>query len=159
MLVALLQGCGTATPYQPLAEGYGFGQQQLETNRYRVYFSGNSLTPRETVENYLLYRAAELTLNNGKDYFVIADQGTEVNTVYRSHFDTFGGYGAYRWHPSSFGALGLGTGTSMPVTRYEAVANILIFSGQKPQTDPKAFDAREIKTRLEPTVVRPSEKA
>lgn len=43
----LLAACGTATPYQPALDGYGFKEQKIEGNRYRVSFSGNSLTPRE----------------------------------------------------------------------------------------------------------------
>jgi hypothetical protein len=40
----------------------GYSDQQIESNRFRVSFAGNSLTARETVERYLLYRAAELTV-------------------------------------------------------------------------------------------------
>ncbi len=47
----------------------GYSEQQLEPNRWRVTFSGNSLTDRRTVENYLLYRSAELTLSQGFDWF------------------------------------------------------------------------------------------
>jgi hypothetical protein len=39
----------------------GYSEQQIENNRFRVQFAGNSLTDRKTVETYLLYRAAELT--------------------------------------------------------------------------------------------------
>ncbi len=51
---------------QPIAsasrvEG-GYTSAQLAPDRWQVTFSGNSLTSRETVEDYLLYRAAELTL-------------------------------------------------------------------------------------------------
>jgi len=58
-----LAACATATPYQPASEpgGYdGFSQQMIENDRARITFGGNSLTNRETVENYLLYRAAEI---------------------------------------------------------------------------------------------------
>ena len=52
---ALLGGCMTATPYQPIdapgtsASG-GFSDVQLGPNRYRVTFAGNSMTSRERVE-------------------------------------------------------------------------------------------------------------
>ena len=65
VLLGMLAGCAQPTPYQPATEGYGHSEQQIEDNRYRVSFAGNDLTPADTVQNYLLYRAAELTLGKG----------------------------------------------------------------------------------------------
>src|SRR6201999_4564887 len=54
-----LAACETATPYQPIgahnreASG-GYADQQIEANRWRITFSGNDLTARDTVERYLL---------------------------------------------------------------------------------------------------------
>lgn len=45
--------------------------------RYRVGFSGNSMTSRERVERYLLYRAAEIAVQQGYDWFEAADRRTE----------------------------------------------------------------------------------
>ena len=44
---------------------------RLSDNRWRVTFTGNSVTPRETVENYLLLRAAEVTLAAGHQPFPV----------------------------------------------------------------------------------------
>ncbi len=41
------------------------------------------------------------------------------------------------------------------MTRYEAVAEIAMFSGQKPQNDASAFDAREVQANLQGRIVRP----
>ena len=73
------------TPYQPGA-GYqgGYTESRLENDRYRVSFKGNSLTNRETVENYLLFRAAELTLQNGYDTFTIVNRDTDKDSRLRS---------------------------------------------------------------------------
>ena len=64
---ALLSGCATPTPYQPLGAPTGvrggFTDQQIERNRFRVTFAGNQFTSRQRVENYLLYRAAERPLS------------------------------------------------------------------------------------------------
>ena len=53
-LAGLLSACATATPYQPNLPGQavsgGYSEQRVEANRFRVNFSGNSLTSRETVE-------------------------------------------------------------------------------------------------------------
>lgn len=79
----ILTACATATPYQPAADmsaRNGFSETQIEKDRVRISFDGNSLTKRETVETYLLYRAAELTKQAGYDYFTITDRATDKNT-------------------------------------------------------------------------------
>ncbi|MEM7025995.1 MAG: hypothetical protein AAF637_25950, partial [Pseudomonadota bacterium] len=44
-VILLLAACAAdPTPYQPNTSGYGFSLQQIEGNRYRVTFSGNSST-------------------------------------------------------------------------------------------------------------------
>ena len=98
----MLAGCGTATPYQPATDGQGYAEQALERDRYRVTFVGNSLTSRETVENYLLYRAAEVTLEKGYDHFVIVEKDTERNTIYHSTFTVFSGGGIRHGRGSIF---------------------------------------------------------
>lgn len=46
------------TPYQPGAgNDRGYAESKIENDRYRVSFKGNARTGRETVENYLTFRA------------------------------------------------------------------------------------------------------
>lgn len=151
LLALLLAACAGATPYQPAVHGQGFTEQRLESNRYRITFAGNSITPRQTVENYLIYRAAELTLQQGFDYFVLTDESTSAETRYRHDFGGWGGWGPYYWYPR--GSIGMHT--SSPETEFEATASILMFKGPKPADERKAFDAREVKANLEAAVVRP----
>lgn len=162
VLAALLAAaCATQTPYAPADGGrLGYSEQQIERNRYTVSFAGNSLTDRQTVESYLLYRAAELTLNSGYDYFVVIQQDTEKSTTYRStiydypfrHHFYLSWYG-YPYDPFYGGTLA--TRETRPVERYRAVAEIVMYRGEKPEEDPAAFDAREVVKHLGPTVKRP----
>ena len=147
-----LAGCATTTPYQPVTDGYGYTEQRIEKNRYRVSFFGNSRTPKQTVENYLLYRAAELTLQAGYDYFVLASNDTEANTRYQQTFGGYYGFGSYYWYPHA--ALGA-SATSTPITQYEAQANVVMFGGDKRDNDVQAFDAREVRANLEAVIARP----
>lgn len=81
--VTVLTACATATPYQPSVKSNlsnGFSELQIEKDRVKVTFDGNSLTDRQTVETYLLYRSAELTKNAGYDYFVLTDRSTDQKT-------------------------------------------------------------------------------
>ena len=64
LCVLMAAACQTPTPYGPAVSpnGDGYTTQQIESNRFRVSFKGNSLTTRQTVDTYMLYRAAEVTL-------------------------------------------------------------------------------------------------
>jgi hypothetical protein len=154
VLLLLLGACAQPTPYQPADGGFGYTQQQIESNRYRIGFAGNSVTPRDTVQNYLLYRAAEVTLETGHDYFVMVDQDVERSTIY--HGTGHAGFG-YRSRLDPF-EPGFGGGftnyTAVPVDSYAASADILVFDGAKPANERRAYDAREVLRRLDPAVVR-----
>ncbi|MFP3943623.1 MAG: CC0125/CC1285 family lipoprotein [Alphaproteobacteria bacterium] len=161
LMAVLAASCATQTPYAPADGGrLGYSEQQIENNRYTVSFAGNSLTDRQTVETYLLYRAAELTLQSGYDYFVVVEQDTEKSTTYRStiydypyrHHFFLSWYG-YPYGPH-FGG-GLATETTRPIERYRAVAEIVMYEGEKPESDPAAFDARSVIEHLGPGVRRP----
>src|ERR1700743_1322282 len=83
-LGGMLAGCETPTPYQPLnpnaTQAGGYSEVKLEDNRWRVTFQGNSITSRTAVETNLLHRAAELTLNNGFDWFEAVQRQTDKHT-------------------------------------------------------------------------------
>ncbi len=147
----VVAACAGPTPYQPRDRGYGYAEQKLESNRFRVSFSGNSSTPRETVENYLLYRAAELTLAQGYDHFVLAAKDTDADVRYQQTTSGFPGFGYYYWGP--FTAVGVSSTTSE--TRYAAQADVVMFKGDKRGDDTRAFSAAELKGNLDALVIRP----
>ncbi|MBR0551702.1 hypothetical protein J7S20_04195 [Sphingomonadaceae bacterium LXI357] len=168
----LTAGCATPTPYRP-ATGYGFNQtgyadQQIEANRYQVSFSGNSVTSRETVERYLLYRAAELTLQQGYDYFILSNRDTEKQSRTYASADPWGGPYGY-WHPywryyspawgwGAWGPYGDPFGRDIDVRtvdKYQAMAEIVMGKGPKPKDNLRAFDARSVVDHLGPTIEMP----
>lgn len=151
----LLIACATPpTPYQQQdREGQGYREQRIEANRYRVSFSGNSFTPRETVENYLLYRAAELTLLNGFDWFFLSGKEVEAHTRYDQTMTNMG-FGPYFAWDYYWPRNGVAVGTAIPVTDYQAYGYITLFKGEKPANDPSAFDARTVEQNLAPLVLR-----
>jgi len=182
---ALLSACATATPYQAASENSrGFAEQQLEKDRYRISFAGNSSTDLETVENYMLFRAAELTTENGFDHFIIADRDTEAKTrfiggssfgvgssfhspFYWSYFQPrlgwvryHRGFGSRGFHSRGFRS-GFGHRLSRndfslrQITRYQASAEIVMGRGAKPSDNEKAYGARDILSNLADKIVRP----
>ena len=172
----VLAGCETATPYQPLASGSqtrgGYADAKVNDDLWRVSFSGNSLTSRETVERYLLYRAAELTVNQGYDWFFDNHRNTDKNTTVEvDPYYAVGPGFAYRfgWRPdwryyggglgwrSYYGwAAGPGWGPGPydfdQISRYETSAEIKMGKGARPEG---AIDARQVLTNLGPAIVRP----
>src|SRR3954471_5617341 len=86
LAAALLAGCMGPSPYAPRLEGQqtGYTDAALTQNRYRITFTGNSATPRETVESYLLLRAAEVTRAAGYSSFVFDARNTKANHSYQT---------------------------------------------------------------------------
>jgi len=153
----LLVGCATSTPYGPTDGRFGYSEQRIEQDRYRVTFSGNSSTTREMVESFLLYRAAELTVQEGYDYFIVTAQDTDSSSRYYSQPTLFGSYtyGVSQHHSFPYYAYGFGWSSDIDTTevrRYEAVAFIVMRHGEKPDDDADAYDAREVMANLGPMV-------
>ena len=154
-LVVAISACAPKpTPYQPASEGYGYTQQQIEGNRFRVTFSGNSATPLDTVRNYMLYRAAEATVESGHDYFVVVDQNTQSTTTYRGSGSTPFGFGSgFR---SGGGGVGVGFSsfTAFPDDSFTSWADIVVGDGPKPAGNLNAYNARDVLSQLDPAIVR-----
>jgi hypothetical protein len=157
VLLALLlavAGCAAdPTPYQPASNGYGFTQQQIESNRYRVTFAGNGETSIDTVRNYMLYRAAEVTVESGHDYFVVVDQNTESSTIYRGTGSSPFGFGTGFRGDGGFG-VGFSSFSAFPDDSYTAWADIVVGNGPKPADNVNAYSAQDVLSRLDSAVVR-----
>jgi hypothetical protein len=178
LAAASLAACTTVTPYQPDVPGQrtsgGYSEERLAEGRYRVTFSGNSLTSRDRVEGYLLYRAAELTVRDGYDSFLIIDRLTEhdVRTYvepdpfyrpwyggsygyWRPHWRYWQGNGWIVWHPEWGYPFWADRVDLRTVERFEAHAEIVMRRGPVPAGEERAFDARQVMRDLGPTIERP----
>jgi len=162
-----LSACVTATPYGPAGGGtrFGYAEQRVDADRYRISFAGNSVTSREQVEMALLLRAAEVTTESGYDWFSTVNRATDRDVRFQGIPDPF-----YRdryspfWGPSwRYQRRGLWSSWGDPfgrdfdvreIDRYEASAEIVMGRGAKPAGDPNAFDAREVIQNLGPRVTR-----
>jgi len=81
ILALILQGC--ATSYQKTGFTGGYSETQLDENVFSVSFRGNCYTGRERVADFTLLRSAELTLENGFQYFSIIDANSYTsNSTY-----------------------------------------------------------------------------
>jgi hypothetical protein len=159
LCVLMAAACSTPTPYGPATSpnGDGYTTQQIESNRFRVSFKGNSLTNRQTVDTYMLYRAAEVTLQNGGDYFIVVNKDVDKNTAYENYGDdlAYGWGGGWGWRHGWAGAgFGGGIDYTRPIPNYDAIADIVTYRGPKPAANPNAYDAREVMNAVGPTIVR-----
>lgn len=155
-VLTLVAACAEPTAYAPAGnDGRGFTTQQVEQGRYMVSFQGNSLTDRETVEIYLLYRAAEVAQDAGGTWFRITDQDTDTVTRFsgtssgfsRSHFGRVG-YG-------HFNGVSTDIVNVRPIRSFEAFAQVQVFRGRKPANDPDAYSVQSVLQTLAPRIRRP----
>ena len=154
-----LAGCMTPAAYAPRRPGQvvGYTDRELAPGRWRVTFTGNSVTPRDTVEDYLLLRAAEVTLAEGGTHFIFDTRDTRSST--RLFADPmgpglyggggfWGGYWGFRprWGYDPFGPPLMISST----TRYEAYAEIVILRAGQERDERRAVDARAVLANMRP---------
>ncbi|MBL8551782.1 MAG: hypothetical protein JNJ73_17475 [Hyphomonadaceae bacterium] len=139
--IALTASAAAETPYQPRdgARGYGYSETQLEPSRVRVTFRGDTRTERETVVQSMLYRAAQLTLQSGFDYYVVVAGNVEEDT----RFDQVG-----------FARPRFGGADYRERTSHTAVADIAMYKGARPLGALNAYDAHEVQRNLAPRMVQ-----
>jgi hypothetical protein len=145
VLALLVAGCLAPTPFKPAerraAEGYTV--ERLEADHFRIGFAGNEATSPRQVADSLAYLAAQVTLRNDADYFVVAANKMAQATTYHA----MGGYSEDVFCCRLRGVTG---------REYEASAEITIRKGTAPEDDPAAHDAREVAEALAPRVKRSS---
>ena len=164
-----LAACETVTPYQPLQPGTkvsgGYTDQKLDSDHFTVTFKGNTDTPRATVESYLLYRAAEITVAQGYDWFETVSRSTDrtdstwvdPSTVRATPGVASGLTGASTVRAGGWGGWGPYGGFDVTtVQQYSATAEIALRHGPKPPGYARGLDAREVLTNLGPKIVRPT---
>jgi len=157
----LLAACSTAQPsvYAPMASRDGYAEESLGKGLYRVAFQGNGVTSKERVQNYCLYRAAELTLAQGSERFAVHDKETKQFTqVTRDYYDGWGYpyYGRrsyYRPYP--------GPPSRSERTTFRAELTIEPFSGPGTPGDSETafqvYEAQAVVDQFAPQIVRPQD--
>jgi len=152
----LVAACVTAegTPYAPAGGGdYGYSETRIEEDRYRVVFAGDGGTPPNIVENYALLRAAELTVENGFEWFRVV--GRRIEPSERGGVRVGGGVGS-----GSFGRRGgvnVGVGGDFGSvgarTFYTVRLDVLMGSGESPG-EGEYYDAHNVIENIGATAVR-----
>ncbi|MEM8636067.1 MAG: hypothetical protein AAGF33_13915 [Pseudomonadota bacterium] len=144
LAMACFAACATGpTPYEPARSSLslGYTDQAIELHRYRVTFRGRNATEARSLA---LLRAAELTIQDGREWFEVVDS-------YTQGFGGGGGGssisigGATGGRNSSVGigvGFPIGGGSSGP-SEVEVGLEIVTGDGDKPE-EPNAYSASSI---------------
>ena len=172
MLTAAVVLAACATAYQPSSFTGGFETLELRPDAWRITFSGNGYTTKETAQTYWLYRSADLALEKGYDGFEILSDMHFVMDTPHNHFARTPGFadelaqaGAWRGDLASRMAC---SPTNLPCRRYARGSTFVYIPGgsgvakpayegdihllKRPFTGapPKVFDARALKAAIDP---------
>lgn len=155
-LIIALAGCATPAPqYGPAVRpgDSGFSETRIENDRFRVSYRTATGGP-VAASDFALLRAAELTLQNGYDYFIVTQRGVESNGRYGGGSGprvgvgvgdgSFGGHGGVSVGAGVGFNLGGGVGGSGGAT---STIEVRLGKGAKPD-DPTAYDARAVDRSL-----------
>ena len=148
----MLSACASLAPYGPQqsARGQGFSEQQIEANRFRVVYNG--VGAPGPVADRALFRAAQLTVDQGYDWFEVTqrwiDGRPDSAGGVRPSVSIGAGGGRYGgWSTSGVG-VGLGFDLSGPQPT-STTLEIVMGHGAKPDR-PDAYDARRVQDALRP---------
>ncbi|MDX1294114.1 MAG: hypothetical protein R3265_14970 [Hyphomonas sp.] len=148
LAASLLAACASNAAYGPATKSgaKGYASQQIETGRYQVSYTDSD--PSRARDRALL-RAAELTLQEGSDWFEITSSFTDRSEEGRSGGSSvsIGGASGSRGRSS----VGVGVGIGIPIGGSSGavteVIEIVTGKGEKPDR-PTVYDARSVDINL-----------
>lgn len=149
---ALLAACAsTPPPYAPAASATsaGYSETQIESNRYFVTYRAGGATDAALLQDYALLRAAELTLEHGREWFWVDRRALDEDRA-RSGPSVGVGVGAGSWGSRSGASVGVGVNFPLGgggARARSAMVEIRFGEGVKPD-DPNAYDARAISANI-----------
>jgi hypothetical protein len=156
--LAALGACASTPTYtaaaSPTASGYS--ETRVESDRYFVTYNARSGADARLIEDYALLRAAEVTIEQGRDWFIVdrrtVDASESRNTGPSIGVGVGGGsYGRRSGGGASIGfSIPLGGGSGAQA--HSATLEIRMGQGAKPD-DANAYDARAVASSLRQRLV------
>jgi len=152
--ILVMGACASAPAYRPASStnALGYSDQRIENDRWRVTYRGDARMASGQVQDYALMRAAQVTLENGGDWFevVTADTDADARRRYHTEVDYRTDYAVQR----SCGPLGC-TSRLVPVlarterdvvetrTVYEHAIEFRLGTGARREGAPQIYDAQD----------------
>ncbi len=144
----------------------GYSDVRIKGNTAIVRYDGGVFTKQQTIENYVLYRCARITIDNGYDYFIVTSITTSKMEVNVSESDSHNGYvtippklyTAYpdieRFQSATVSDTSMrcrySPGAPCQAQIHGITAVIKMFRGHAPRNVPRAYDATDVIAHLEP---------
>lgn len=163
LVSVLLFSAGCATGYHKQSWTGGYSESQLQEDVFRVAFKGNAYIDKEKVQDYLLLRCAEISIDHGFDYFVILGEEnstavssyttpTNVSTQSTSYGNAnYSGrvsgnnlYGTGTYSQQTSGTATITGGDTYYFSKPRSNCVIKCFKGKKPDDLPNAFTAYQL---------------
>ncbi len=146
VLLLWLAACATPTVFAPMttASGSGYAETRIESDRWRVTFRGGSDAGPERVADLTLLRAAQLTLQQGYDWFRITERYGDALPPRGPTLSVGAGSADYGWHGGS--SFGVGVG-GIPLGGGPLISEtleIVMSKGAAPKGDPAVYDAHGV---------------
>lgn len=149
-----LTGCATLAPYGPrTAQGaQGYSEYRIESDRWRVTYSG--VGAPGPVADYALLRAADLTVENGYDWFEVTqrmiDGRPDSAGGFRPSVGVGYGGGSYRSPYGRYSSSGVGVGVGLNFqgpSPTSTTLEIIMGRGETPGR-PEVYSARGVQESL-----------
>jgi hypothetical protein len=147
-------------PMVPPAKPDVYSETKQNATRYRLTIKGHAFTTRGAVEKYLLYRAANLTLQQHFAWFTLVESRSKSDTTPLPGPDPTGLHYSFRlkywrpvwryklpgspawskWSPFSNAAFFADGNDAKTITDFEVSADIAMHKGMMDSNNPLAFE-------------------
>jgi len=149
-----LSGCMTLAPYGPQTSrgSQGYSEYRIDSQRWRVTYNG--VGAPGPVADMALLRAADLTLEQGHDWFEVTqrlvDGRPDSAGGFRPSLGVGYGGGRYRGPYGSYSSSGVGVGVGLNVQGPSPTSTALeiVMGRGEPPSRPEAYDARGLQQSL-----------
>ena len=150
LMALALAACATPTVYAPMANpgAAGFSETRIDQGHWRVTFRGGSDADPNRVEDLALLRAAQLTVDQGNDWFRITDRQRGARPPSGPLLSVGIGGSSFGRH----GGSGWDVGTGVPLgggAIYAVTLEIAMGKGPRPE-QADAYDARDVQKSVRP---------
>lgn len=142
-----------ATPYGKYGIAGGFTDSRIDDNTFSISVDTNGFTSQQTTSMQALYRAAELTSENGFDYFLVVSDAKNSSSMLMAIPGSSTSYSTANVYGSTVQAVTTTTHTQttfMPIAYPNSTLIVKAFKGTKPDGMQNAYDARSVMAHLGP---------
>lgn len=131
--------CSCATHYNSAGFRGGYSELKIDTDTYEVKFAGNGYTSQRLIEKYFLFRCSEITISNGRRYFVFYDKNVgsiKTTTNIQGDIDSNGDFSA----------------TTNTINKAFGKGIIKLYDSRPESPNGIVYDAEEIYKNLRPSI-------